>query len=257
VTRVSSVLPLFYVLHFGLCLACFLWIFCDSRFEAAIGWWSYRPGTDQLQSISEMGDWQSLRFRCWFSALTAGGLLGSLLLIVSTFLFGSTKGRSLRSWAAFSLLFGLWLTLFLNWEQIAWAGKIYRINGLLDNLETVAEDLGNHWPKKDGVNKNAVKSFFRSEPVNCIRLYPEDIEQYYVKLQEIRKRRDESDARRAAKAAGVETETNTATSEINSTEAVEEEQPSQENSPFNPVYYVGILLGIGIILWLVWKPKGR
>lgn len=151
--KIPSLLPIFYGLHFLFCAACFVWIFLDPRFEAAVSWWKYRPGSDELRSISEMGDWQSLRFRCWFSYLSMAGLFGSVGLVLVTFIAGQSYGRSIRSWAVFSLLFGFWLTLFLNWENVAWSGKAFRMRPLLFQLEKIADELSGNWPQKDGVDQ--------------------------------------------------------------------------------------------------------
>lgn len=113
----------------------------------------------------------------------------------------------------------------------------------------------------DGVHKSARSYFFHGEGnedgTGCHRLYPDDAEKLFNELQEIRKSHDKFNAEQAVKEAGIILESNESVSVNSTTDSEEEEHPSQENSPFNPVYYVGILLAIGIIFRLVWKPKGR
>lgn len=126
------------------------WLFFDPRFEASIDWWRFSTSAVHDQDlIRDMGDWLWLALRNKTGLLAAGITCFISMLAVVSMIIGKRANRSIRSWLFALAVVAIWLSIGVGWQDIAWAGKQFRVRGLLAELEPIVYDLRHNWPVGD------------------------------------------------------------------------------------------------------------
>lgn len=112
-------------------LAC--WIFLDPhiQFVFSSGWYLV---------------YQRLLLFIALSVLAAASTAFVSLRLV----FGSTRGRSLKSHILALLLVAMWLGLWCSSDDIAWTGVMWRIKRIMPRLKADAHILVEAWPTESG-----------------------------------------------------------------------------------------------------------
>lgn len=147
-----------WVVSAGILVATVAWIFIDGQFPAA---------ATQLRSFVAVlwGDTSSFtsigslhRGRTAVLGVVVFAAVASLIGSFLGLFFGDTEHRRLRSWLAFTMLLAFWLTLLVAWREIAWQGQRTRLRLHLSEMERIAAQLREDWPKGDG-SRPGVGSF--------------------------------------------------------------------------------------------------
>ncbi|QEG22450.1 hypothetical protein [Mariniblastus fucicola] len=127
------------------------WLFLDGRFEASVDWWRFASEANSSDiQIRDMGDWWWLSLRNK-AVLAIGFVAGiSTILMLVGLWVGATKSRTLQAWFVAISVLAIWLAVLPNWQEIAWTGKKFRMQGTLFEFSSIVDDLHSSWPATDG-----------------------------------------------------------------------------------------------------------
>lgn len=120
----------FWVLNLALLVAVVGWIFVDGR---SLGKMQSLPGTVSSGA-----------------AVVISLILASFAGILLGLFQGPTWRRSLKAWLAFTALVSTWCALCVSWQSLYWLGQTVRVRGDLPVYTTLARELRDKWPVKDG-----------------------------------------------------------------------------------------------------------
>jgi len=82
-----------------------------------------------------------------------GGIATTIFVMACGLIVGRQRHRRIAAWLSFTAVVALWLTLWIAWPELAWAGQRWRVRRMIGEFEPVALSLRRDWPIADDVTE--------------------------------------------------------------------------------------------------------
>ncbi|MCR9295660.1 MAG: hypothetical protein NXI32_23320 [bacterium] len=131
-----------------------------------------------------------------FLCLLMSGILWFAILCVavsvSALFWANGAYRSIRYIGLLCILFALWLSIYVQWEQIAWLGHRHRASVTVKRLMPLAQQLSQEWPKYDGQSEHLgpFMAYPNGRPSTLILLTPMSLGHDGVRLAAVDRDKD-------------------------------------------------------------------
>jgi hypothetical protein len=150
------------------------WIYLDPGFDFALDTLLLLSGVRSdaktilsLRQVFAVNPWV---IRC--GLLLAIGMLatGENIAVICRSFFGRAGGRTVLSLLLATALAAAWLSLFVSYEDIRWAGLQRRLTSRLPELTALRDELCAQWPTKSGALPMVGRFLFdpRDDDVLCL-----------------------------------------------------------------------------------------
>jgi hypothetical protein len=126
------------------------WAYIDGRFVETF--YSLKTEVQLFLSHGELMTGITLisPARLYLSRVLTGSAVASGLVLFAALFLGPPSHRRLRSWFLFITSAALWLTMYVNRQEIAWLGQQHRLAADRAGFERLAQSLRAEFPKTDG-----------------------------------------------------------------------------------------------------------
>lgn len=117
-----------------------------------------------------------------------------LVSLIIGLVIGSPSYRSLRALLAIATVVGLWLSLAISYQEIAWQGQRARLAWQLEDFESLAQSLARQWPSEDGEHDSLgpFMAYPFGRPRTLILLTPPQIDASGTVIAAVERREDGS-----------------------------------------------------------------